>query len=900
MSRVAVKQHPWHAVAVEDAAEALATSPEQGLSAAEAQRKLTQYGRNVPGEAKEEPWWEEVFESLTEPLVLLLIAVAVLYGFLGELSDAITIFFVILTVAAVEVFNEARAKRAIASLRTLSAPTATVVRSGSVTEAPTAEVVPGDLVLVESGDRAPADVRLTEASALRVDESSLTGESVPVNKKASEALQADVELGDRLNMVFAGTVVTAGKGRGIVVATGRETVLGGIASLAREAGGTRTPLQRHLSELARWLVWLALAFSIAVPVLGVLVARRPVQEMLLTGLTLAFATIPEELPILITIVLGLGAYRLARRNAIVRDLQAAETLGSVSVVGTDKTGTLTENRMSVAEIVTAYDGSSASDGDARRLLEVGVLANDAQLSSSDGRISFTGDPTETALLAAAEDRGLGVESIRQRSDVTWEYPFDDVRKRMSVVYERDGERWLVLKGAPETAIDVSTWVATANGTEPLSPELARNIRARVDEMAGRGLRVLALAERRLEQSAGMTDDPSDVEHELVLLGLVGLEDPPRPEVREAVEQLNRAGVRVVMITGDHPAAAQAIAARVGIDSARVVRGGEVEELTDDGLQRLVGEVSVFARVAPEHKLRIVRALRASGEVVAVTGDGVNDAPALREAAIGVAMGRSGTDIAREAGDLVLADDNFATVSAAVRAGRTLYLNLHKAVRYYLGVKVALVSSSLVAVLAGLPVPFAPVQIILLELLMDLGASTTFVAEPAERDVMARPPRPSAQPFMDRSMKLGILLGGIILAAGVLAVYFWTSSRYADPVVAQSAAFVTWLIGHIALAASMRSERQPLLTRNPFSNLGFDLWALAAVALAVLGPNVPLLQTRLDLGALPTAIWLAAIAASAVVLVLGELVKLLLQPRLQGADYGHRGRVLMTQGPDSTR
>ncbi len=845
---------PWHALTTDQVLELLATDPERGLSVEEAAARLARVGPNALTEGRKEPWWQAIVESLTEPLVLLLIAVGALYALLGELEDALTIFIVILAVAAIEIASETRAKRAIAALRSLSAPTATVVRDGAPLEVAARDLVPGDVVLLEPGDRVVADLRLVETAALRADEASLTGESAPVAKDPDPALEAWAELGDRRNLAFAGTLVTAGKGRGVVVATGRATELGRVAGLAEGAREPRTPLQVHLKQLAGWLVWVALGFSVLVPLLGILVAGRPWPAMLLTGLTLAFATIPEELPILITIVLGLGAYRLARERAIVKRLRAAETLGSVSVIGTDKTGTLTENRMRVVELFLPFDPGpwplveTPPAGPAGRLLEIGILASDAQVQRVDRRTELVGDPTETALLAAAEGAGLSVELARSTVRLVEEYPFDDARQRVSVVVERDGARRLLVKGAPESVL------AACARPDPRA-------QAEADAMAARGLRVLAFAERRLAPDGPLPDDATAVERDLTFVGLAGLEDPPRPEVPGAIAELRAAGVRILMLTGDHPATARAIAERVGIDARTVVRGRDLDSLSDDSLGELAASASVFARIAPEHKLRLVQALQRRGEVVAVTGDGVNDGPALRQAAVGVAMGRSGTDVAREAADLVLADDNFATVATAVRAGRTLFENLHKAVRYYLAAKVALVSTSLVAVLAQLPVPFEPVQIIVMELFMDLGASVTFTAEPPEEDVMARPPREPKRAFLDRPMQLGILAGGLSLAAAVLVPYLGTSWQGGDLAQAQTAAFAAWMLGHVVLAAHMRAERQPLLRTPPLANRPFLLWAAAAASLVALGVTIPLLEGRLHLAPLEPATWAVVLGAA---------------------------------------
>lgn len=864
-----VAPSPWHALAARDVLLGLGTDPERGLDSALATRRLQEVGPNQLHRPRPEPWWEEAAEALTEPLILLLMGVGILYALLGEVADAVTIFLVILAVAGVEVVNEGRAKRAIAALRALGSPNAYILRDGRAERVPTADLVPGDLVLLGPGERVPADLRLLESAALRIDESSLTGESAPVAKSADPVLPVETELAERRNMVYAGTAVVAGRGRGVVVATARDTEVGRIAALAEEAREPRTPLQRQMRELSGWLLWLALGFSLLVPLLGALVVGQPLQQMLLTGLSLAFATVPEELPILITIVLGLGAYHLSRRRAIVKRLRAAETLGSVSAVGTDKTGTLTENRMRVARVVVD-EGETEKTNAVSRLLAVGALASDAQMAPGDGRVEFLGDPTEVALLAAAEEGGISVRELRGQVEVLEEYPFDDPRKRMAVVYRREGERRVAAKGAPESILAVCSTLMVGGETMPLEERHRRALSRAVEEMAAEGLRVLAFAERRLDPEERL--QPENVEADLTLVGLAGLEDPPRPEVPAAVAALKAAGVRVLMLTGDHPETARAIARRVGIPADRVAIGREVERLSEEELREMVREVFLFARITPEHKLRVVRALAARGDVVAVTGDGVNDAPALREAAIGVAMGQTGSDVAREAADLILVDDNFATVATAVEDGRRLYENLRKGVRYYLAAKVALIGSSLSVVLAQLPVPFAPVQIIVMELFMDLVASTTFVAERPEEDVMARPPRDPRQPFVDGSMRWGVLAGGLSLAAAVVLAYLWGWSQGLGAAVAQTMAFATWMAGHLALAAHMRSERQPLLRLGLFSNRAFLVWAVGVLLLVALGVSIPFLRERLHLALLPMEGWLVVLGAGLLAPAWWEAVK----------------------------
>ncbi len=852
----------WHAASPAEVAAACGTDPVRGLDPAGAAARLTRDGPNTLERRREEPWWAELLEVLLEPLQVLLLAVGLVYLLLGEVDDAVTILAIIGVVAAIEVANEARAKRAIAALSALAAPTATVVRGGQPVEVPASELVVGDLVLLRPGNRVPADLRLIETVALRVDESSLTGESIPVPKEAGAELEPGVELAERRTMAYLGTLVTAGRGRGIVVATGRGTEVGRIAALSAESREPPTPLQRSMRELAGWLVWVALGFSVLVPTLGVLLAGLPAEKMTLTGLTLAFATIPEELPILITIVLGIGAHRLARRKAIVKRLRAAETLGAVSVVATDKTGTLTENRVRLAEIFVAGRRHPAVAIEAhpvgRRLLRAAVLANDAVLTRSNGTIDIVGDPTDAAFLRAALEADRDPDQLRSLP-VLAEFPFDDVRRRVSVVVAEAGARIVATKGAPEAVIGIASTVLTEGGPEPLDPATRDRLLAAAEAMAERGLRVLAVGDRTVPADGRL--DAESVERELTFLGLVGLEDPPRQEAAGVVGALLAAGIDVTILTGDHPATARAIAERVGLGSSVPLRGRDLEPLSDDELVEALATTRVVARITPAQKLRVVRVLQARGEAVAVTGDGVNDAPALREATIGVAMGRAGTDVAREAADLVLADDNLATVAAAVEAGRVLFANLRKAVRFYLAAKVALVGASTVAVLLRLPVPFEPVQIIVMELFMDVGAATTFVAEPPEEDVMRRPPRDPRRRFFDRSIQVGILAGGATLAAVVLVPYLWVWRTGDGGPMAQSAAFVAWMLGSVVLAGHMRAEGTPLLPRGLASNRPFLLWALAAVLAVVGGLAVPALAGRLRLVGLGPETWVVVLASA---------------------------------------
>ena len=709
----------WHALDTAGVIAALRVDAATGLSEGDAGRRLLEFGPNRLREEQVESIWEAFLDELREPMILLLLVTGALYALWGELADALTIFAVIAALLSAEVVNERRAKLAIAALSKLAEPTASVRRDGQRVDIAAENIVPGDIILLEPGRRIPADVRLIEAYGLAMDESSLTGESAPVDKEAVAGLPASTALAERRNIAYAGTAVARGRGVALTVATGMATELGRAAGLAKTVEAPRTMLQATMAELSGILVWIAIGFSLLVPLLGVVLAGQPVRQMLLTGLSLAFSVIPEELPIIITMVLGLGAYRLARQHAIVRHLQAVETLGAVTVIATDKTGTLTENRMEVSRL---YPEEMT-----RKLLEIGVLCNDASGIPDQAK----GDPLDVAMLRAAANAGIDPETLRSRWRMVDEFTFDNVRKRMSVVYERDGH-WILVKGAPEPLLERCASAWRDGQPKPLDLADRHSIVAAADDMAQAGLRVLAFAERTFAKGR---ISQAEAEASLTFIGLAGFADPPRPEVKQAIADCRAAGVRTVMITGDHPLTAAAVARQVGLnDDGRVVTGAELDSMSDDVLRETVPRVSIYARTTPDHKLRIVRALRDRGARVAVTGDGINDAPALAAADVGVAMGETGTDVARDSAGVVLADDNFATIVRAVREGRLLFANLTKGVRYYLACKVALVAAALLPVLLSVPVPFAPVQIILMELFMDLAASASFVAEPGEAEI----------------------------------------------------------------------------------------------------------------------------------------------------------------------
>lgn len=844
----AFAQKHWHTLSATEAAEILESEPGFGLAAAEASRRLSLSGPNRLRAEEKEPFWKAFLKELREPLILLLVFTGILYAILGEVSDGLTIFFVILALNTIEVVNERRARKAISALRQLAEPVAQVIRAGAALEISPQELVPGDLLMLKAGRRVPADARLAESFGLAVDESSLTGESNPVEKIAAQKATAETPLAERLNMVYAGTLVTRGRGTAVVVAIGMATELGRFAGLARRVREPRTPLQSALEEVSRSLLWFALGFSLLIPLLGIFVAGLPLETMLLTGLSLAFATIPEELPIIITLVLALGAYRLSRQKAIVKHLRAVETLGAITVIATDKTGTLTENRMEVTEVSPAANRA--------QILLTGLLCSDPLVDGNQ----TAGDPLEAALARAARKIGLEQQSLEYSCPRVAEYSFDNTRKRMSVVTREERPRsasvyhvWV--KGAPEELLPISTQYLAETGPAVLDDAARQAVATQAAEMAKRGLRVLAFAAKSV---SSLPPSQEETESRLTFLGLAGLIDPPRPEVGEAIHLMGRAGIRTLMITGDHPLTALAIAQELNLAGVgRVMTGPELDRLSEADLPGILKEVSIFARTTPEHKQRLVRALQAQGERVAVTGDGINDAPALAAADIGLAMGASGSDVAREAADIVLADDNYATITHAIREGRVLFANLKKGVRYYLAIKVALVGVMLVPVLLRIPVPFTPVQILLMELFMDLAAAAVFVAEPAEGDLMRQPPRNPNRPFLDRAMRGSILMGALGLFAAVTTAYLVAWKGGAGQAGAQTVAFVTWMAGHVLLAFNMRTERQTLSRASFFANRLMLAWGAGALAFILLVTATAPLQSLFKTTALTTGAWALA-------------------------------------------
>jgi Ca2+-transporting ATPase len=785
-----------------------------GLTAPDAAQRLARDGPNALHEGRARGPALMFLAQFADFMIGVLLAAAGVAFLIGDGIEAGAILAIVLLNAILGFAQEWRAEQAMAALRSLAAPRAHVIRDGKRADVPAAELVVGDIVWLEAGDRVPADLRLVESAALRIDEAALTGESVPVDKDALGTCPQDTALADRRNMAYAGSSATGGRALGLVVAVGGATELGTIASLVEDAGETRTPLQDRLARFGRRLALAVLLICLAIFAAGV--ARgEPVALMFLTAVSLAVAAIPEALPAVVSIALAFGARRMSRESALVRRLPCVESLGSVTVICTDKTGTLTQNRLRLERF------DAASEETRGHALDVLALNSDATRTGEGG---WLGDPTEVALADHARTGGVDIEALREALPRIAELPFDSERKRMTTVHARGDAVLVTVKGAPEAVL-------------PLCRELdAGEWHARAEAMAAEGLRVLAIAARGAEAHLPI----EEIDRDLHLLGLVGLIDPPRPEARAAVAQCLSAGITPVMITGDHPATALAIARTLGIAAAsdEVITGVELERLDDVALAGRLRDARVFARVDPAQKIRIVEALQALGECVAMTGDGVNDAPALKKSDVGVAMGRGGTDVAREASDLVLLDDNFATIVGAVREGRRIYDNIRKFVRFVMAGNAGEIWTIFLAPFLGLPIPLTPIQILWVNFITDGLPGLALASEPAEPDVMRRPPRPRNESVFAHGIWQHVLWAGLLIGGVTLAACAWAIEHGEHP---QTMAFTVLTFAQLVHVEAIRSETQSLLRIGLASNRFMLITVVASVALHLSIVYMPLLQ-----------------------------------------------------------
>ena len=861
----------WHEMSREAVVETLKTSV-QGLSAAEARRRLAERGPNVLLEGKRPTALGLFFGQFKDFMIVVLLVAVIISGFIGDFKDAIAIMAIVILNAVIGFIQEHRAEEAMAALKKLAVPTVKVRRDGHAWELSARELVPGDVMLLEAGNLVPADGRLLESVNLRIQEAALTGESEPVEKDSHALSGADLPLGDRRNMVYKATVVTYGRGQAVVTETGMDTKLGQIAAMIQTVGQETTPLQRRLDRLGKQLAVIALALVGVIFVLGLL-RGEGVKLMFLTAVSMAVAAVPEGLPVVVTIALALGAQRMLKRRTLIRKLAAVETLGSVTVICSDKTGTLTENRMTVtvldvaghrvdltehlrraAPVIDPADEQSPllSDQPALAVLLTGAaLCNDAVLRSNGdapGSLHTVGDPTDGALVVAAARLGVWKADLEQTFPRVAEVPFESERKRMTTVHKVpaflsqvagtpgkawDWSRWMeafsyvaFTKGAVDSVLDVSTQVWVNDRTEPLTDDWRRRILVANDQLAQSGMRVLGVGFRPME-SHSVNGDGETPERGLIFVGLVGMIDPPRPEVKEAVLTCKTAGIRPVMITGDHPLTARHIARELGIAAdGHILTGRDLARLSVAELEGVVEEVSVYARVSPEHKLKIVQALQNRGHIVAMTGDGVNDAPALKKADIGVAMGITGTDVSKEAADMVLLDDNFATIVAAVEEGRVIYDNIRKFIKFLMTTNSAELWVMLLAPFLGMPLPLLPLQILWLNLMTDGPPALALSVEPAERDTMRRLPYHPNEKIFGRGMGRHIIWVGLFMGAVSLGVGYWY--WYTAHPNWQTMVFFTLTLSQLSHVLAIRSERDSLFCTGLLSNTPL----LGAVALTV--------------------------------------------------------------------
>ena len=919
----------WHCLAIGECADKLASDTQTGLSTEAATTRQLQTGFNIIQERARRGLVRMFFAQFNDFMILVLIAAAVVSGVIGDVADTVSIVVIVALNAAIGFVQEFRAQRAIAALRKLAAVSARVVRDGEITTIPSSELAPGDVVMLEAGNIVPADLRLIEAPHCRIDEAALTGESETSDKVTHRLDAPDLPLGERRNMAFKGTVISYGRARGLVVATGMNTELGRIAALLSDDPDSRTPLQKRLARFGKRLALVILAICALVFAVGLLLGE-PVILMFLTAVSLAVAAIPEALPAVVTISLALGAHRMVRENALVRRLPAAETLGSVTWICTDKTGTLTQNRMKVVQIyvdqttiqiadltstdfahgdvtngdvtngdvtngdVTNRDvaagavthgdaaqadlanGGAARDNRTRNesaidaelytsLFRALALSNDAQINASG---DVVGDPTEIALFEAAADAGFRKAELELHAARVMEVPFDSERKRMTTVHRNDGAFVAYTKGGPENILPRCRNALTSRGIVPIERDA---LLVEAEHMAADGLRILAVAYRDWPALPD-SDEPDHVESDLTLLALVGLHDPPRAEAEQAIRLCKSAGITPVMITGDHPATARAIATRLGIIEAdgHVVTGEELRKTPDQELEKQIRNNRVYARVDPAQKIRIVSALQSQGEYVAMTGDGVNDAPALSRADIGIAMGKDGTDVAREAASLVLLDDNFATIVTAVRAGRRIYDNIRKFIKYTLTSNSGEILTIVLAPFLGLPIPLLPIHILWINLVTDGLPGLALASEPAEKSIMKRPPRPPQENIFSHGMWQHILLFGLLMAGVTLSIQAWaihTGSAHWQTMV-----FTVLTLSQMGQALAIRSERESLFTIGLLSNRPLLGAVILTFALQMAVVYVPWLNPIFKTAPLPVMDLVVCLAAASIVFVAVEAHK----------------------------
>jgi calcium-translocating P-type ATPase, SERCA-type len=876
----------YYVESIPDIEKDLNTSVKDGLSASDAKARLEQYGPKALASKKKQSMFMRFIDQFKDFMIIVLIIAAILSGVLAhEWTDAAIIMIVVILNAILGVFQEARSEAAIDALKEMATPDAHVRRDDTIVTIPSTELVPGDVVLLEAGDVVPADLRLNQAHSLKIEESALTGESVPVEKHAETLEGEDIALADRVNMAYSNTNVTYGRGEGIVTSTGMHTEVGKIATMLNNADETDTPLKRNLNQLGKTLTIMILAICVIVFIVGVLKADSAERNstlminMFLVAVSLAVAAIPEGLPAIVTIILALGTQTMAKHKAIVRKLPAVETLGATDIICSDKTGTLTQNRMTVEKVFydkKLHDNSESISENNPALLAM-TLANDTKIENGG---DLLGDPTETALIQFAFDQNIDVTDLLEKYKRIQEVPFDSERKLMSTV-NKDGEQYFVaVKGAPDMLLQRVTRIENGGQVEPITDKQKQNILAQNKQMAQQALRVLGLAYKKVDQL--YTDPTTDnVEQDLIFAGLVGMIDPERGEAKAAVAEAKSAGIRTVMITGDHQTTAQAIAERLGIiekgQDSRVLTGAELDKLDDEYFKQHVGDYSVYARVSPEHKVRIVKAWQANDKIVAMTGDGVNDAPSLKQADIGIGMGITGTEVSKGASDMVLADDNFATIVEAVKQGRKVFSNIQKAILYLMSCNVGEVLTVFMMTMLGWDI-LAPVQLLWINLVTDTLPAIALGVEPVEVGIMKRKPRGKKSNFFSGGVASSIIYQGIlegILVLGAYQIGLYVGPHVGDPSLqhgdALTMAFLTLGLIQLFHAINSKYVHQSIFRPHTFSNKWFN-GAIIIAAVIMAAVELPFMTKFFDVTELDGPQWLVILIAGILMVLIVEIVK----------------------------
>jgi Ca2+-transporting ATPase len=890
---------PWYQQSIEETSKTLGTDTATGLNPDEVKSRLEKYGPNELAHKEGASIFEMFLAQLKDYMVIILIIASIVSMALKEVTDAIVILVIVIINAVLGVIQEYRAGKALEALKKMSAPNAKVIRAGRTMAIPAVELVPGDIVVLETGDYIPADVRLFNSVNLKVEEAALTGESVPVEKDARAELSGDIGLGDQVNCGFMSTLVTYGRGSGIVTATGMSTVIGNIAKMIQEDKQEDTPLQRKLAQMGKLLGTACLAICAVVFVLGLLRGEE-ILTMFMTAVSLAVAAIPEGLPAVVTIVLALGMQRMAKHNSIMKKLHAVETLGSTTVICSDKTGTLTQNQMTIVKMYTlgqevdvsgdGYNptGKMSIQGEEvdlsqqpalSRLLEIQVLCNDARLDhvteggSDEWRI--IGDPTEGAMVVAAAKAGINKDDINKAQPRLQEIPFDSQRKLMTTFHQtKDGQLAAFTKGAPDILVERCTSIMRSDGTvSPITPEDVKMIMDENKALAGQAFRVLAMA-FKIVDAVPEEPTPEKDEKDLVFCGLVGMIDPPRSEAIDAIKICKSAGIRAVMITGDYRDTAAAIAKQLGIISTEneVLTGAELNKMDDAQLDEAAKTVSVFARVSPEHKVRIVQAMKNNGEIAAMTGDGVNDAPALKRADIGVAMGITGTDVTKESADMIITDDNFSSIVAAVEEGRVIYSNIRKFVFFLMSCNVGEILIIFLSMILGWEIPLLAIHLLWVNLLTDAFPALALGTEKKEPGLMDVPPRDPNESIINRDMLINIAVQSLVMTAAVLFSFYYGWQKYGLDM-GRTYALVTLISSELLRAYSARSEKLPIWKIGIFSNRNMNLATIVSFGLLLIIMFVPAFREVFNIEMFHWYDWDFVIIAAAMPLVFGELTKL---------------------------